>query len=70
MFFSIYGNDLVDDLEDIQRNILKLKNKEIFGDDSFNSNRESEIDLKCQEISRLFNRLHSRVDQVKNIYRG
>lgn len=49
---------------------MKLKNKEIFGDDSFDVNRESEIDQKCQEISRLFNRLHSLVNQVKNIPRG
>ena len=63
-------NKKIDELEEIQKNILKLKNKEIFGDDSFNDNHESEIDQKCQEISRLFNRLHSLVNQVRNISRG
>lgn len=58
----------VDQLEETQRTLLKLKNKEIFGDDS-GPNKNNEIDQKCTEISRLFGRLHSLVNQMKNIPR-
>lgn len=57
---------LVDQLEEVQKNILKMKNKEIFAEDS-STKKDNEMDQMCLEISKRFNRLHSLVNQIKNI---
>ncbi|CAG2161846.1 unnamed protein product [Oppiella nova] len=53
---------LVDQLNAIQREHLKSKSASIFSEDSesaANQSYEIEIEFKCQEINKLFNRLHS-----------
>lgn len=65
LFYFIFF--VVDNLEEIQKRMIKLKNKEIFEENSINEGKTEEIDLKCQEISCLFNRLHSLVNEMRNV---
>ncbi|CAG2108999.1 unnamed protein product [Medioppia subpectinata] len=61
-------NTKLDQLNVIQREHLKSKSTSIFSDDSesaANQSYEIEIEFKCQEINKLFNRLHSLLSQMQ-----
>lgn len=60
----------MDQLVVIQREHLKSKSTSIFSDESesaANQSYEIEIEFKCQEINKLFNRLHSLMSQMQGL---
>ncbi|XP_054154502.1 syntaxin-16-like [Oppia nitens] len=63
-------NTKLDQLNVIQREHLKSKSTSIFSDDSesaANQSYEIEIEFKCQEINKLFNRLHTLMNQMQGL---
>ena len=54
----------------LQRDHVKSKSTSIFSDDSesaANQSYEIEIEFKCQELNKLFNRLHSLMSQMQGL---
>lgn len=70
MFFIFAPIILVDQLRNIQETFIRIKATALF-DESEKVNESAlsqEIELKSQEITRLFNRLHGLVLEVKNFH--
>src|SRR5437899_331694 len=60
----------VDELRTIQEDHLKRKASSIFSDESENASTQAfelEIEYKCQEINKIFNRLHSLLTHIKSL---